>query len=341
MILRRSSYPCPPRLLALCAVAATAAIGGWATAAGQNSIELFGGIEDDVVRLRWVPSEVPALRGGQASGYVLLRALDGPPVGGAVVDSVYLEHAPLDSFASLPEITDNAIAIGEILYDSVDLADDILMDSYLPLLSLALDLDYDASILVGLGYEDASVSVGSTYAYQVQLAADPTVRSAWLTVDPTRRVAYPRIPAPAVDRDRRGAYLRWTHDTTTVFDFVGYHVDRQPADSSASWRQLSEFPLLISVGEPHPDTSVRNPIGTYRDSTAQPQEAYRYRVRGIGRYRRHGTPSPAALSPARPPALDPAVITAAFTDSVGRAYLQWTLPPPALEHVSHLRLSGG
>ena len=138
------------------------------------------------------------------------------------------------------------------------------------------------------GSLDASAHFGESYSYTAQRVArieqnGKTLELGGPVSEPIRVEVIDRFP-PAVPRDLaavaaaedKSIDLSWTPDTDA--DLAGYIVYRHSADSSTgSWERISGSQPLVAAA--------------WRDTTAAPGHAYRYRVTAIDQTGHESAPS--------------------------------------------------
>jgi len=260
-----------------------------------SRIEVLGMYQDNAVKLRWAPNQSIVWFQLVKSGYQIERFLlnesNVPDMSSR--KSWKVQPWSLEQFRPYINSNRNALLIaGQCMYgewESMKSKDPHLfaradeLSNRFGVAMLAADMDWEASVALGLGWNDAEAQSGQTYLYTVSpLDTTAHVHTAYLSV---LCVEGP-VPSPVIQHviEYEGTVtLQWNrHDHEPYFS--AYHIER--STNGVTFDRLLDIPFVGGMTKEYPSSYF-----SYTDSVAN-YKPYFYRIVGVTPFATLSSPSP-------------------------------------------------
>lgn len=312
-------------------------------------VELQYSCKEDVVRLRWAPHTLDMWGAGRLHGYIVEKRT-------FFEDGKRFETPRIEILANGPilpadeliwqqkvETNDPAAVIAQAFYGesfelsagkrSVNMFDRLRDRNDRFVFSLlAADMNFEAAILAGWGFEDRAIKPDGLYEYTLWLndpaVAEPVKNSVRVYAqNPTK------LPAPfdvQVEFNDQSAYISW-NKYIDKGKYTSYFVER--STDGKNFERLNDLPLYFLEPADYKPTDM----GAYMDSIPNFQ-TFHYRVRGIDCFGEFGPPSK-VISGYAEPRLNaiPTVFNHTFT-AYDKAELSWYFDPKQEGLIDHFEV---
>jgi uncharacterized protein len=316
---------------------------------GKSNVELLYSCKEGVVRLRWAPSTIEMWATGRYHGYIVEKRTfyeDGKRFESPRIE--ILTQGPIlpadeQLWQQKVETNDHAAIIAQAFYgesfelnggqSSVSIFDRLRDRNDRFVFSLlSADMNFEAAILAGWGFEDRTIKPDGLYEYSIWLndpeVAEPVKNSVRVYAqNPTK------LPVPfdvQVEFNDHSANVIW-NKYIDKGKFTSYFVER--SSDGKNFERLNDLPLYFV----EPDNYQPTDLGSYFDSIPNFQTFY-YRVRGIDCFGDFGPPSK-VISGYAEPRLNavPTVFNHKFT-AYDKAELSWYFDPKQEELIDHFEV---
>ena len=254
---------------------------------GAQSTPLLVSPSERGVVLRWVWDEGP-----RPSGYLVERRA----VGGSWTRLTTLPVTRVrDRNAARDRVGDQFDRYAGLLFPEDPRAEQSDPETFRGMLLLAADLEPGVAQVLGLRYDDAAATPGSTYEYRL-LALTESGERVVATSGAVVAGGYRPAPAPeslTAAAGTRGVALRWTQSPR----FSAYHVYRGARRDGGDARRINDAPVVVFTRDGSP---LEVSTSFYTDTTAALDETVFYWVAGSDAFGRISGRSLPAAFVARP-----------------------------------------
>ncbi len=248
--------------------------------------------QKDKILLRWGPNERSAWKYGNEYGYIIERATimrNGAPLQNAektILTGGPIKPRPLSEWETIVEQNDMAAVAAQAIYGEDFNTDDDNQNSVMQVINqsselqqrfafsmYAIDQNFEAAILAGLGYIDTNVNENEEYLYNVKLALPEEmlqIKEVGLFISPSDNLMLPNPYDFAGYYYNDAFVLIWEYDGLQNF-YNSY--DLEKSEDGINFLKVNKVPITKLA-----ETEVSGI--SYTDSIPTYEKKYWYRIKG-------------------------------------------------------------
>lgn len=308
------------------------------------------------VRIRWAPTTPSAWLKANTYGYIVKRftlSRDGVRLSAPeekLMEAI-VKPAPLVSWEKIATENDYAAILAQALYGEGFMVgntngdDDVLLkiinqsreaEQRFAFGLFAADMNFEAAVKAGLGFEDATVVKGEEYLYRIETKVPKEILdikrgSAILKMEDK----IGKLPAPVdlfVKGEDKTILISWDNQLFRDL-YVGYFVER--SDDGITFKRLNKSPLV------NMNDKLDKPANRmlFTDTITQNNKKYHYRVIGVTSFGENSPPSKVSVqSGIKKLEAFPRIKNARLTAN-GNAQIEWEFSKEAEKQITSFQLN--
>ncbi|WP_103068653.1 fibronectin type III domain-containing protein [Aquimarina sediminis] len=269
------------------------------------TVKVISRVKSNEVRLRWAITSATAWLRANKYGYIIERYTikrDGKQLDTAekkIVTPVPITPKPMAEWESIIEKNDYAAILAQALYGETFQVEEMQggiaqiinkskeIEQRFSFALFAADLNFEAALLGGLGYIDATIKENEDYFYTIKTAIPSEVlivKEGNVFVESSKQEELPQPIDLIAIGDDKSILLTWEYEMFKTV-FTSYYLER--SENGTDFKRLGDTPL-VNLNDKPESPSKRM---FYVDTLSQNDKTYYYRVKGISPF---GEESPAS-----------------------------------------------
>lgn len=303
---------------------------------GQSNIHVIAKADNNRISLRWTPSSYEVWQTGNNQGYSILRykthegdtVLSPLAMAGTetlVADSLaplaendWESWFPGNNFAQVAKGALYSADTTTVLTAAAKLADAVNAEQSREVRFVfalfAAEQDFEVAKAMALGFEDTTVEAGAVYLYRIAVQSPSEIQG----ILSVKAETASQPPAPgqlsAEGLDHTALVQWYIKDLSTHYS--AYDIERSSAGQP--FAKVNEYPFVFaSDSEEDPEYAM------YKDSLADNETTYQYRIRGRTPFGTLGPPSDTILVKGMPPRLNLFLAFSSQEVTANGAELRW------------------
>ncbi len=323
----------------------------------KEEIKVIARVNKDKILLRWAVTTPSAWLKANKYGYVIERytiikegQLLDKPVKKLITPTPLLPR-PVEEWEVISETNDYAAILLQALYGDSFEVEEMQQGGIAAIINksreieqrfsfglYSADMNFEASKMAALGYEDTDIVAGEEYLYEVKTVVPESIlniKSGTISVKLTNvEPLPPPIDLIAIPKDK-SVMLTWEYELFKSI-YNSYYIER--SDDGINFKRLGGDTPLVNLNDT-PETPAKRMF--YIDTLPQNDKQYYYRVYGISPFGEKSEPSKTVSAKGVKKLVAIPYISKHEIDVSGNIVLSWDFKKEAEKEITGFELNWG